>query len=56
MTRAPLALVVALGVALGLAIAACNTSTPSGPTLASYFASTGPGPQTGGVKMIPINT
>jgi proline iminopeptidase len=56
MTRGPLALVVALGAALGLAIAACNTSTPSGPTLASYFASTGPGPQTGGVKMIPIHT
>jgi proline iminopeptidase len=46
----------ALGVALGLVIAACNTGTPSGPTLASYFASTEPGLQTGGVKMIPIHT
>jgi proline iminopeptidase len=46
----------ALGVVLGLVIAACNAGTPSGPTLASYFASTEPGLQTGGVKMIPIHT
>ena len=52
MTRGlPLAFVVSLG--LGLGLAAC---TPSGPTLASYFASTEPGPQAGGVKMIPIHT
>lgn len=46
----------ALGVVLGLVITACNTGTPSGPTLASYFASTEPGLETGGVKLIPIHT
>jgi proline iminopeptidase len=57
MTRGlPLAFVVSLGLGLGLATAACTPSTPSGPTLASYFASTEPGPQAGGVKMIPIHT
>jgi proline iminopeptidase len=52
----PRSLPCAVGLALGLVIAACNTGTPSGPTLASYFASAEPGPQAGGVRLIPIHT
>lgn len=46
--------VVALGTALG--VAACDPASSGAPTLASYFAATEPGPQTGGVKLIPIHT
>jgi proline iminopeptidase len=42
--------------ALGLALTACSTSTSGGPTLASYFAPTEPGPEAAGVKRIPIHT
>ena len=46
----------ALGFVLGLASFACNTGSSSEPTLASYFASSGPGPEAGGVKLVPIHT
>src|SRR3954466_12601214 len=46
----------ALIFAFALALAACNTGSPSGPTLASYFAPAEPGPQAGSVKLIPIHT
>jgi proline iminopeptidase len=45
-----------LAVVLTLVIAACHPRAPSGPTLASYFAPVAPGPQAGGVRMIPIHT
>ena len=47
--------VLVFSLALG-ALAACNTGSSSGPTLASYFAPAEPGPQAGGVKLIPIHT
>jgi proline iminopeptidase len=44
--------------ALALGLAGCSSSTPAGPTLASYFSagSAGSGLQTAGVRMIPIRT
>jgi proline iminopeptidase len=56
MMRRSLAATTAL--ALGLGLAACSSSTPAGPTLASYFSagSAGSGLQTAGVRMIPIRT
>ena len=45
-----------LVLAFALVITACNASAPPGPTLASYFTPAGPGPQSAGVKMIPIHT
>ncbi|HSS02881.1 MAG TPA: proline iminopeptidase-family hydrolase [Kofleriaceae bacterium] len=44
----------AAGAALGLG--GCDPASSGSPTLASYFASTDPGPQTGGVKLVPIHT
>src|SRR5262245_15203422 len=43
-------------VAFALGMAACDPAAPKGPTLASYFAPSEPGPQAGGVKMVPIKT
>ncbi|HET9627662.1 MAG TPA: proline iminopeptidase-family hydrolase [Kofleriaceae bacterium] len=40
---------------LALVCAACS-HTSSEPSLATYFAPSGPGPQAGGVRMIPIHT
>jgi proline iminopeptidase len=42
-------------IAIAFALVACG-GTSSEPTLANYFASTLPGPQAGGVRMIPIHT
>ena len=50
----------ALTIAFGLGLAACAPSSTSSastaPTLASYFAPVEPGPQAGGVRIIPIHT
>ena len=46
----------AFGLALGLVAFACTTSSSTGASLATYFAPAEPGPQAGGVKMIPIHT
>ncbi|MBC7975712.1 MAG: proline iminopeptidase-family hydrolase [Myxococcales bacterium] len=53
-----LALTLVSGLLLGCALAGCTSSAPapSAPTLASYFAPATPGPQTGGVRRIPIHT
>jgi len=57
MTRGrPLAFAFTFALALGLVAVACTTSSSTGPTLATYFAPAEPGPQAGGVKMIPIHT
>lgn len=42
--------------AFAFGLAACNTTAPSGPTLATYFTPAEPGIQAAGVKMIPIHT
>jgi proline iminopeptidase len=51
-----LALAVRFGLGFGLAATACAPGAPSGPTLASYFAPSGPDPQAAGVRMVPIHT
>src|ERR1700753_368046 len=45
-----------LAITCALVLAACASGAPGGPTLAGYFAPTDPGPQAGGVRMIPIHT
>jgi len=50
------ALAFAFAFTLGLGAVACTASSATGPTLATYFAPAEPGPQAGGVKMIPIHT
>jgi proline iminopeptidase len=45
-----------LAIACALAFTACASRAPGGSTLAGYFAPTDPGPQAGGVRMIPIHT
>jgi len=52
----PRGLTLALALALTFVGTACTPSSSAGPTLASYFASTEPGPQAGGVKLVPIHT
>jgi len=54
MPRGLLASGLVFGLIIGLALGACNTQR--GPTLASYFAPSEPGPQAAGVKLIPIHT
>jgi proline iminopeptidase len=52
-----LVVTIALALGLGVGLVACApSSTAAGPSLASYFAPVEPGPQTGGVRMIPIHT
>jgi proline iminopeptidase len=54
--RLILAFVFAVGLIFGLTLAGCSSTSTGAPTLASYFAPIGPGPQAGGVKLIPIHT
>src|SRR5882757_5408213 len=44
-----------LVITIAFALVACNGASTE-PTLANYFASSDPGPQAGGVRMIPIHT
>ena len=45
-----------LGLACLAASSGCDPVSAGAPTLAAYFAPSDPGPQTGGVKLIPIHT
>ena len=45
-----------LGLVAGVLLGACDPVPSGAPTLAAYFAPSEPGPQSGGVKLIPIHT